>query len=570
MWKSFLRKRKQKNIEIAPEDIFLDSSNIPDFNRHQMEGRIEKVIAKRHLFVMTVVFIFLGLFLSVRVYALQIKDGESYAKRSEDNRLESDVVFASRGLIADRNGKLLAWNTPNEDPKIHSKREYINTQGFGNLLGYVKYPAKDKSGFYYKTDISGGDGVESYFNEKLSGENGLKLVETDVRGKVQSESTIRPPSEGKKLTLSIDADVQKSFYDTLKQTVDTSGFVGGGGIIMDIYTGEVLSVVTYPEFDSKVMSEGTESNIINEYFKDNRNPFLDRAISGLYAPGSIIKPFLSVAALNEGVIAPEKEIESTGSLVIPNPYNPDLPSVFRDWKAHGFTDMREAIAVSSDVYFYQIGGGFGSQKGIGISGIDKYADIFGFGKEVKNSFFSIKNNGTIPTPEWKLKVFNGDPWRLGDTYHTSIGQFGFLVTPVQAVRAVAALVTEGKMVDPQIIKSGEEGNVDTHHDAISNIPKAHYEVAKEGMRMAVTEGTLQPLNFSEIQIAGKTGTAEVGSEKSYVNSWVTGYFPYEKPKYAFAMVLEKGPSKYAEGAAVSMRRVFEAMLASTSTSKYLK
>lgn len=570
MLKSFLRNKKRYNQEIAPEDIFLDSSNLPEFNKYQMEGRLEKAISQKYILVLGIFFILLGLFLSVRIFALQIKNGESYAIRSQSNSLRNDVMFADRGLITDRQGTLLAWNTARDQENDFSVRNYIDAGGFGNLLGFVKYPAKDKKGFYYKHETSGADGIEAHYNNILAGQNGLKIVEADVRGKVQSESTIRPAIEGNKVMLSIDAEIQKNFFKTLKQTVDTSGFVGGGGIIMDVKTGEVLAVVTYPEFSSQIMSEGTDADTIKKYFKDIRNPFLDRAISGLYAPGSIIKPFLAIGALNEGVITPEKKIESTGSITIPNPYNPDQPSVFRDWRINGWTDVREAIAVSSDVYFYAIGGGYQDQKGIGISGIDRYASLFGFGAPIPSPFFKIQNNGTVPTPEWKLKVFNNDPWRLGDTYNTSIGQFGFQVTPVQAVRAISGLVNNGILVNPVIVKKDVPGYEAPERVLIQGIKKENYTISKEGMRLAVTNGTLGALNFPDVKIAGKTGTAEVGSQKDYVNSWVTGFFPYENPRYSFALVLEKGPSKYAEGAPASMRRVFEAMLSSTTTAHYLK
>jgi penicillin-binding protein 2 len=572
MLKLFPRRKKRRSYgqEIVPEDIFLDSSNLPEFDQDQMEGRMEKPISERYITVLGICFVLLGLFLGYRAYALQIVSGEKYAEYSKNNSLTNDVLFADRGLIIDRRGELLAWNTQGETIDDFSWRNYIDAEGFGNLLGFVKYPAKDKSGFYYKLDISGSDGIESYFDDLLSGENGEKIVEEDVRGKVQSESTIRPTVEGKNAVLSIDAEVQKTFYNTLKQTVETSGFVGGGGIIMDVHTGEVLSVVTYPEFDPEVMTDGKNKEVIEGYSSDKRNPFLDRAINGLYAPGSIVKPFFAIAALNEGVVTPDTKILSTGSITIPNPYNPDLPSIFRDWKAHGWTDVRQAIAVSSDVYFYTVGGGYEGQKGIGISKLDKYASMFGFGAPVEDSFFSTNNNGVIPTPEWKLKAFNGDPWRLGDTYNTSIGQFGFQVTAVQAVRALSALVTEGTAVDPQIIKKGEEGYKESSKKTVQGIDPKYYQVAKEGMRMAVTEGTMQVLSFPDIHIAGKTGTAEVGFQKDYVNSWVTGYFPYENPRYAFALVLERGPSKYAEGASASMRRVFEAMRSSTTTAEYLQ
>jgi penicillin-binding protein 2 len=570
MLKLFRRNKKRKIAEITPEDIFIDSANVPDFNRNQMEGRIEKAISERNIIILGIFFVILGLFLGGRAYLLQIAHGADYAKQSANNHLRNDFLFADRGLIKDRNGVLLAWNVPNTDIHDFSLRSYIDEAGFGNLLGFVKYPAKDKSGFFYKTDLSGADGVEKYFNDLLAGQNGLKIVETDATGNIQSQSTIRPPEQGKVLTLSIDAQVQEDLYNSLKQTVDTSGFTGGGGIIMDAHTGEVLAVATYPEYSSQVMTDGSDVDTINGYFQNKDNPFLDRAISGLYAPGSIIKPFIAIGALNDNIISPDKQIESKGFISIPNPYSPSHPSIFKDWKANGWTNIQQALAVSSDVYFYVVGGGYGDQKGLGITGIDKYVQMFGFGQSVNNSFFSIKNNGVIPTPAWKAQVFNGDPWRLGDTYHTSIGQFGFQITPVQDVRALSALVTDGTPVDPVIVKKGTDGYNYPVTKTLSGIQQQNYEIVKGGMRLAVTDGTLGALKFPDLSIAGKTGTAEVGSLKDYVNSWVTGFFPYDNPKYVFALVLEKGPSVYAEGAPAAMRRVFETMMAATSTVQYLK
>ena len=146
---------------------------------------------------------------------------------------------------------------------------------------------------------------------------------------------------------------------------------------MDIESGEIIALTNYPEYDSAILSSGSDPKIISGYFTDSRKVFLNRAISGLYSPGSIVKPFFALGALNEKIIDPAKEIFSSGELVLPNPYNPKNPTIFKDWRANGWTDMRMAIAVSSDVYFYQIGGGFGSQKGLGILNIEKYSRMFG-------------------------------------------------------------------------------------------------------------------------------------------------------------------------------------------------
>lgn len=287
--------------------------------------------------------------------------------------------------------------------------------------------------------------------------------------------------------------------------------------------------------------------------------------SGLYTPGSIVKPLFALAALAEGVITPEKQIESTGELKVPNPYRPGEFTVFKDWKAHGYTDMREAIAVSSDVYFYQVGGGFPGQKGLGIDNIDKYSQMFGFGDTLEGTFFSGKK-GVVPTPEWKKQNFNGDIWRVGDTYNTAIGQYGFQVTPIQAVRATAALANSGKLITPTLvsektkkeliakgdISESEFRSIQTEIRQVPVTQEAYYRVVREGMRQTVTGGTIQLLNVPYVKVAGKSGTAQLGVAKKQINSWAVGFFPAEEPRYAFAVLLERGPSTATEGATAAV------------------
>jgi len=414
----------------------------------------------------------------------------------------------------------------------------------------------------------------------------MKLTETDVEGNSISESVMRPPLKGTNITLTIDARLQEYMYASMKEIAHRSSFVGGGGIIMDIENGEVLASVSYPEYDSNIMTAATDTPAINAYLADSRKPFLDRVTQGLYTPGSIVKPFLALAALQEKIISPEKKIESTGEMRLPNPYRPGEYSIFKDWKAHGFTDMREAIAVSSDVYFYQIGGGFlNQQKGLGIENIDKYARLFGLGDPVESGYFKSKA-GIIPTPEWKAKNFKGDIWRVGDTYNTSIGQYGFQVTLTQALRAVAALANNGKIIDPHIFKSVGIKEEYLGEDAISqgvyagtnetrltkqeiepimpvrtiSVDDAKYfQIVREGMRMTVTDGTMTGLNVPYVKLAGKTGTAQQGVNNEFINSWVTGFFPYEKPRYAFVIVMERGPSNAIYGASAVMGELIAKM-----------
>jgi penicillin-binding protein 2 len=172
---------------------------------------------------------------------------------------------------------------------------------------------------------------------------------------------------------------------------------------MDIKTGELLALASYPEYNPTTLSLGQDKKTINGYFSDKRKVFLNRAVSGLYTPGSIVKPFIAYGALAEDVISPFKQIFSNGSISIPNPYFPDKKSTFKDHGSFGYVDMERALAVSSDVYFYEIGGGYQDQKALGIVNIDKYARMFGIAEKTGVDLGGEKV-GIIPTPEWKAKT----------------------------------------------------------------------------------------------------------------------------------------------------------------------
>jgi penicillin-binding protein 2 len=287
---------------------------------------------------------------------------------------------------------------------------------------------------------------------------------------------------------------------------------------MDVKTGEVLAMVSYPEVEQ------------------SGKPSINKVTNGLYVPGSVIKPFVAIGALSEEIISPEEEILSTGSIELPNPYRGGDFLVFNDWKAHGNVDMRKAIGVSSNVYFYAVGGGYENQRGLGIEKIEEYLRLFGLGSVTGIDLLS-ESEGLIPNPAWKEKEFNGDAWRLGDTYLASIGQHGYEVTPLQMVRAVAAIANNGQLITPSVLYK------DTFDQESITLPiKANdLKVVKEGMEYAVINGTASGLYMDGLSIAAKTGTAEVDTEKEYIHSWISGYYPHDKPRYAFAFFLEKGP-----------------------------
>ncbi len=539
--------------EIYPDEIFLDAENLPEFDTNQFEGRLERPIAKKTLVSVGAAFFLISLLFGFKLWGLQIAEGKEYRERSERNRLHYSVLFAERGVLADRNGKLLAWNTPAAE-KDFPERVYIPEGGFAHLLGFLSYPAKDSSGVYFQEKFSGKDGAELFFDGELGGENGLKIAETDVHGELVSESLLQPAKNGKNIDLSVDAGIQAELHRQIQSLAGKVGFSGGAGILMDVRNGEIIALTSYPEFSPQVLTNGSERSLIARYSTDSATPFLNRVTAGLYTPGSIVKPFIALGVLAEGLIDPSQTITSTGSISIPNPYDPSKKSVFTDWKAHGPVDMVRALAVSSNVYFYAVGGGYGSQRGLGITRLEKYMRLFGFGSAVGVDF-SEEGKGTVPNPGWKAEVFKGEEWRIGDTYHTSIGQYGFQVTPLQVVRSVGALGNGGVLLTPTIKKGGG----DLSKSKTIPLAAEHLSVVREGMREAVLSGTAKGLHAPYVSVAAKTGTAELGVSKQYVNSWAMGFFPYESPRYAFAVLMERGPRANLYGSVFVVRGLLDWM-----------
>mgnify|MGYP001575280397 FL=1 len=563
----FKNNKQNKKLFVEPDEIFLDSENRQNFDRQQFEGRIEKPISKKNILFLGVLFFILAGSFVGRLAYLQIHKGEAYLERSENNTLEKVIIFTERGIIYDRNSKELAWNehvrnsadVVSEEgdkklPETLSTRIYLSP-GFSHLLGYVSYPAQDKEGNFWQREYIGKDGLEKEYNDRIKGENGSKIIETDALGGVVSENVVNAPKHGLDLKTTIDSQIQKELFTLIKNSAENNSFTGGAGILMDIQNGEIIASTSFPEYDAEILSLGDDAVKINNYINNERKFFLDRTISGLYTPGSIVKPFLAIGALAEGVIDPYKKILSTGSISIPNPYFKDQESIFKDWRAHGWTDMAQALAVSSDVYFYSIGGGFEDQKGLGISNIERYVRLFGVGEKTGIDLPDEKA-GIIPSPEWKEKNFNGDPWRVGDTYHTAIGQYGFQVTPVQMARAISVIGNYGKLVTPHFIL---EDIKKENQISMTDFPKEYFDVVHNGMRQAVTYGTAVVLNVPYVKIAAKTGTAQLGVNKNKINSWVVGFFPYENPKYAFTVMMEAGPSTNGATASSVMRGLLDWM-----------
>ncbi len=547
------RRKRRRDPEIAPDEIFLDASNTQEFNHARFEGRIEKPLPQGTFFSLAGMLALLFLILIVRSWNLQITNGSVFAAESAHNSLEVTTLFAPRGIITDMYGVVLAENVEKSDGSVG--RNYP-IPSLSQIIGYVSYPKKDSRGIYYDTSETGLAGIEAQYNSLLAGKNGQLLTETDAFGQVRSEGIVVPAEEGKTVQLSIDADLQRAFARAIADIASKTRFIAGAGVIMDVHTGEVRAIVSYPSYDPNVMSDGGPSVTIAGYNANPGHPFLDHAVQGVYAPGSIVKPFVASGALTDGLITPNTVINDPGFLSLPDPYHPGENFIYKGWKALGPVDVRKAIAWSSDIFFYTVGGGFGNQKGLGIDRLDYWYRQFGLGSQTGIDL-PEEADGLIPTPAWKREIFN-EPWYLGDTYFTAIGQYSVQVTPIQMVRAIAAVANDGKLFVP----SARTGQTPTYTTVPVSV--SAFSVVREGMRQTVTNALAGAINLPYIAVAAKTGTAQTGVRNQYDNSWVIGFFPYNQPQYAFAVVLERGPEGSGSQAVNVMRQFFESLHAEHS------
>lgn len=546
------RRKRRSDPEIAPEEIFLDATNVSAFDRKRFEGRMEKPLSRATFTGLFSTLTILLLVLVGRAWDLQVVRGTAFAKQSSQNSLAVVTLFAPRGVILDMHGVVLAENGEKEDGTMIRAYPFPS---LSHVIGYVSYPKKDAHGVYYDTNQTGVSGLEAEYDALLAGKNGQLLTETDALGKIHSQGSIIPPQKGETLRLSIDADLQKVFDRAIITIANSKHFIAGAGIILDVQSGAVRALVSWPTYDSNVMVSGGPAATIAGYNTDPGRPFLNHVIQGVYVPGSIVKPLIASGALTDGLITPSTIINDPGSLSIDDPYNPGKKYVYNGWRALGPVDVKGAIAWSSDIFFYTVGGGFKSQKGLGIDRLGYWYRSFGLGTTTGIDL-SGEAKGLVPTPAWKKATFN-EPWYLGDTYFTAIGQYAMQVTPLQMVRAIAAVANDGKLYTPTLLAEK------TPTFTTVPVDSKQFAVVRAGMRQTVTSALATTLNLPYVSVAAKTGTAQTGTHNQYENSWVVGFFPYENPRYAFAVVLERGPVN-ANGALAAMRNFFDSLYTENS------
>lgn len=399
--------------------------------------------------------------------------------------------------------------------------------------GYVGYADKG----YNMNDLVGKDGVEKAFEEYLHGKDGKRLITTDENGKITGELYTREPQPGGTVALTIDIDLQQVVEDTLASTIQgmidkDSNERGGAAAVIQVGTGEVLAMASYPTYDLETFNQDYD-----ELVKDERLPMFNRATQGVYAPGSTFKLCTSVAALEEGIITPSTIIEDKGIYT----YYVDPQPMCWIWRqahtTHGRINVSQAIVDSCNYFYYEVG------RLTGIKKLDEYATAFGLGQSTGIEIGDV--SGVLASPEWAEA--HDREWTDGQTITAAIGQSYNLFTPLQLANYVATLVSGGEHYEAHLLKNvksydnsrvidvygkGPLNDLNISDSTMAAVTKSMHDLTYDSLRSAFSRCV--------VEAGAKTGTAQVGTD--IANGTFVAYAPYDDPEIAIAIVVEKGGS----------------------------
>lgn len=439
-----------------------------------------------------------------------------------------------------------------------AKRIYVNNEMTAHVLGYtgkINEQELKEHPDYLITDIIGKEGVEEVYEKYLKGEKGNYQLEVDSSGKVKRQVGKETAVKGKNLVLNLDLDLQKEAYVALAEKIQESGGTGGALVAVDPRSGGILALANYPSFNNNEFVGKISRERLAEITQGNNRPLFNRAIGGNYPPGSTFKPLVAAGALDKKIISPNDVLECPATLQVGQ-------WSFSDWKYHGTADLNKAIAESVNTYFYIVGGGWGDRVGLGAENIANYASLFGLGEKTGIDL-PQETSGLVPNPAWK-EANKKEQWYIGDTYHYSIGQGDVLITPLQLANYVSALVNGGTLYRPHLVDYIENNNAgvvekikpETIRKDI--LPKNVLTAVKEAMGATVSSETGSARKLAElerkynVEIGGKTGTAESGEEDRY-HAWFTGFAPLNNPEIVVAAIVEKGGEGYSTALPVAER-----------------
>lgn len=595
-------------------------------NRDNDKG---KVLIKRSM-IMAGCKVFVLLCIIARLYYLQVYQADRFKTLADENRISTRLLIPQRGIIYDRNHKVLATNEQNfqalivaeqttnvqetldafkkimplsdsEEERI--KRDLKRNRSFvpikikDNLtweeVSRIQLNASDLPGIiideglnrYYpygekmapvigyvaavsEKDVKddpllevpgfkiGKSGIEKYLEQRLRGKGGILKLEVNAYGRVMKEIEETEGVHGENITLTLDARLQEKVYDAF-------GEESGAAILLDVHSGEILAFVSTPSFDPNAFTQGLSTEQWNALLNNERHPLTNKAIQGQYSPGSVFKPLVAIAGLEAGAIKTDTRHFCAGKMLLG-----DHP--FHCWKkiGHGYLDVVEALKHSCDIFFYET-----AQR----TGIDKIAEVarrFGLGKAV-NIGLENEKSGLVPDKEWKLKRY-GEPWQVGESLISGIGQGYLLVTPLQLATMTARLANGGYEVTPTFFPVKDKN----HFNKI-NVSKAHLDIVKQGMFEVVNApgGTAWASQFvyNGQRMSGKTGSVQVrrislkerqtGIIKQQDLPWkyrdhaiFIAYAPADNPKYALAVLVEHGGGGSSVAAPIAAKILKESLI----------
>jgi penicillin-binding protein 2 len=527
---------------------------------------------------------------------------------------------------------LSAW--PGVGVDVVPVRDYPTGSLTASIIGFLgPIPATEENyytsmGYVANRDKVGYAGVELYFQNLLAGVNGQRVVERDIAGEIQQD--LEPPvpaTPGSSIVLTIDTRLQQAVQSILIDEINSwnrsfgeERMTSGAVIAMNPQTGEILAMVNYPTYENNRMARMIPAYYYQQLIADKRNPLLNLAVGAEMPAGSVFKLVTATGGLNEGIVTPDEVLKTPGKIIVTERYyanDPGKPREFVDWiyktrpEGFGQLDFLHAIANSSNVYFYKVGGGYKDEvdPGLGICRLGTYARALGYGT-LPDGYAGLPSgyktpeiqlpdvaSGLIPDPQWK-RINQGESWSTGDTYISSVGQGYDLATPLQVLLSAATVANGGKLMAPTLLDEvlDSEGNViqpftphmrwDLTVDPVIQVFEDNtirgcqptgemktvqpwvFDEIRQGMRLAVTEGTLaSEFKNVEIAAAGKTGTAEYCDEFAQAknlcvpgqwpsHAWTVAFAPYENPEIAVVAFVYNGM----EGSTVAgpiVRRVLE-------------
>ena len=566
-----------------------------------------------------------------RLYYLQVYQADKYKTLSDENRISTRLLVPPRGVIYDRHGEMLATNrqnfqamivaeqTPNVQETLDAfkkimslseaeeeqiKKDLKKNRSFvpikikdnlsweevariqlnapdlpgiiidEGLTRYYPYGEKTAHVIGYVSSVSEQDirresdpllevpgfkigkaGIEKLYEKKLRGKSGNLKLEVNAFGRVMKEIERVDGIPGEKIELSLDARLQSKAYDLFgKET--------GAAVLLDVYSGEILAFVSTPAYDPNLLTQGVSSKEWIELNKNEHKPLMNKVLSGQYSPGSTFKMVVALAALESGAISPQTRSFCAGRMFLGN-------HAFHCWKrpGHGYLDVVQGLQHSCDIFFYET-----AQK-VGINKIAEMARRFGLGQKV-NIGLENEKAGLIPDSDWKRRRF-GEPWQLGETLISGIGQGYILTTPIQLATMTARIANGGYRVKPTLVKTTEKPELEK-----MNISAANLALVREGMFNVVNApgGTARGsyFDFHGMKMAGKTGTTQVrritmkerqtGIVRQEDLPWkyrnhavFVGYAPYDNPRYAVAVLVEHGRSGSAVAAPIGSKLLLEAL-----------